>query len=163
VPGVRLEDIPTVLGGLVALFGLWLLWDALLADRVPPLRRERRRRPRADRDRLGEAALGLGTLCLAAALVGRDTWRYGTVAVLAGTILLIGGAALNFRFLRELLLFAGPARRQEERAPRGAEAERYTAGPGQAPPVTPPPEPVAGARPAAAPPDDPDGGRMRIR
>jgi hypothetical protein len=163
VPGVRLEDIPTVLGGLVALFGLWLLWDALLADRVPPLRRERRRRARADRDRLGEAGLGLGTLCLAAALVGRDTWRYGTVAVLAGTILLIGGAALNFRFLRELLLFAGPARRQEERAPRGAEADRYAAGRDDAPAVTPAPEAVTGARPGAPKPDDPDGGRMRIR
>ena len=160
---MRLEDIPTVLGGLVALLGLWLLWDALLADRVPPLRRERRRRARADRDRLGEAALGLGTLCLAAALVGRDTWRYGTVAVLAGTILLVAGAALNYRFLRELLLFAGPSRRQEERAPRGAEADRYAAGRDDAPAVTPAPEAVPGARPGAPKPDDPEGGRMRIR
>ena len=124
---MRLEDIPAVLGGLVAVLGLWLLWDAVTADREPPLARERRRRPRADRDRLGEAALGLATLCVAASLIGRDTWRYGTVAMIAGGILFVTGAALNFRFLRELLVFRGPARRQEERVPRGPEADRYAA------------------------------------
>ena len=131
---MRLEDIPAVLGGLVAVLGLWLLWDAVTADREPPLARERRRRARADRDRLGEGALGLGTLCMAASLIGRDTWRYGTVAVIAGGILLVAGAALNFRFLRELLVFRGPARRQDERAPRGPEADRYAAPGGGEPP-----------------------------
>ena len=41
---MRLEDIPTVLGGLVALLGLWLLWDSATADREQRRQRERRRR-----------------------------------------------------------------------------------------------------------------------
>lgn len=119
---MRLEQLPLVLGALLALVGLVLLVDALSEDGVRWQSADRRRRPRAERDRRGEAVVGLGVLCVAAALAGRDSWRYGTVAVIVGTILLLIGAALNRRYLRELLLFAGPARRQPERAPREPDA-----------------------------------------
>jgi hypothetical protein len=122
---VRLEQFPLVLGVLVGLLGLVLLGDALVADRGSPPLADRRRRARAERDRVGEAMAGLGLLCLAAALAGRDTWRFGNVAVIAGTVLLVVGAALNHRFLRELFLFRGPARRQDEREPRGREVTRH--------------------------------------
>jgi hypothetical protein len=122
---VRLETFPLVLAVLVGLVGLALIVDAFVSDRGGPPLGERRRRARAERDRLGEVVVGLGTLCMAAALAGRDTWRYGNVAVIAGTILLLTGAALNHRFLRELLLFRGAARRQEEREPRGREVTRH--------------------------------------
>lgn len=123
---MRLEQLPILLGVLLGLVGLLFVWDAVTADGGRWSSADRRRRPRAERDRRGEAIVGLGVLCLAAALAGRDTWRYGTVAVLVGTILLLAGAALNWRFLRETLFYAGPARRQPERAPRepGA-AERH--------------------------------------
>ena len=143
---MRLEQFPLVLGVLVALLGLVLLGDALVADRGTPPLAERRRRVRAERDRVGEALAGLGLLCLAAALAGRDTWRFGNVAVIAGTVLLVIGAALNHRFLRELFLFRGPARRQEEREPRGREVTRHMSAA------------AAARRAEAAAPETPDGG-----
>jgi hypothetical protein len=161
---VRLEDLPLVLGVVVGLLGLWLLWDAFAADDARPFRRERRRRSRADRDRLGEGLLAAGLLCMAAALAGRDSWRYANLAVIAGTVLIVTGAALNLRYLRELVAFRGPARRQPDRAPRGAEADRYVAGesPGDvaapiAPPIAPP------ATPPVAPPPAADDARLRTR
>ena len=138
---MRLESIPLYVGVLVGLVGLWLLWDAMLADRGRAARRERRRRERAERDRLGEATLGLGTLCVAAALVGSDVWRWGNVAAIAGAVLLLVGAALNFRFLRELLVHRGPARRQPDRDPRGPEADRYVLGDAMGAADVPPPLP----------------------
>ena len=48
---------------------------------------------------------------MAAALIGRDTWRWGTIAVLAGITLLVIGAILNRTYLKEVLLFRGAARR----------------------------------------------------
>jgi len=108
----RLEHIPLVVGAVVALVGLALLWDAWTADYVF-VSRDRRRRPRTERNRGGEAFVGLGTLCLAAALFGRDTWRYQVIAVLAGTLLLIIGAIKNWSFIRELMSFRGASRRRE--------------------------------------------------
>ncbi|MFL5464223.1 MAG: hypothetical protein ACJ8AC_09340, partial [Gemmatimonadaceae bacterium] len=61
----------------------------------------------------GQTLVACGTLCMAAALIGRDTWRYGTVSVLAGIILLVIGAIMNRRYLKEVLLFRGAARRGE--------------------------------------------------
>ena len=48
---------------------------------------------------------------MAAALIGRDTWRWGTISVLAGSALLIVGATMNRKYLKEVLLFRGAARR----------------------------------------------------
>jgi hypothetical protein len=107
---VRVETIPLILGGLVALVGLGLLADAWLPERVF-YRRERRRRVRAERHLGGETAIGLGVLCMAAALIGRDSWRYGTVTVIAGTVLLLIGAWLYRAYLRERITNRGELRR----------------------------------------------------
>lgn len=107
---MRVETIPLILGVLVALLGAGLIADAWLPERVF-YRSERRRRARAERHLGGEAAIGLGVLCMAAALLGRDTWRYGTVAVIVGTLLFVTGAWLNRAYLRERISNRGELRR----------------------------------------------------
>ena len=107
---MRLEQFPIVLGILVALIGLTIALDAWQAGGVAPLR-ERRRRTRAVPHKAGQTFVALGTLCMAAALIGRDTWRWGTISVLAGSALLVIGAIMNRAYLREVLLFRGAARR----------------------------------------------------
>jgi hypothetical protein len=107
---MRMEQIPIILGVLVALMGLTIALDAWQAGGVAPLR-ERRRRTRAVPQKAGQTFVALGTLCMAAALIGRDTWRWGTIAVLAGSALLILGAIMNRVYLKEVLLFRGAARR----------------------------------------------------
>jgi hypothetical protein len=107
---MKLEQFPILLGVLVALMGLTILLDAWQAGGVAPLR-ERRRRTRAVPHKAGQSLVALGTLCMAAALMGRDTWRWGTISVLAGILLLLIGAFMNRAYLREVLLFRGAARR----------------------------------------------------
>ncbi len=107
---MRLEYIPIILGALVALMGLGFIADAVMADDGAPST-ERRRRMRTERSRAGEAIVGIGILCMAAALIGRDTWRYGTLTVLGGAILLLIGGIMNASFLKETVTFRGPARR----------------------------------------------------
>jgi hypothetical protein len=107
---MKLEQFPILLGVLVALIGLTIALDAWQAGGVAPLR-ERRRRTRALPHKAGQTLVALGTLCMAAALMGRDTWRWGTISVLAGSSLLIIGAIMNRKYLREVLLFRGAARR----------------------------------------------------
>ena len=120
---MRAETIPLVLGCLVALLGVGVIADAWLPERVL-YHSERRRRARADRNLRGETAIGLGVLCMAAALIGRDTWAYSTVAVIVGTLLLILGAWLNRAYLRERISNRNELRRgapkteQPERKPR---------------------------------------------
>lgn len=112
---MRLEHIPLIIGAIVALIGLGFIADGLMADSANPSP-ERRRRMRAERSRAGETIVGIGTLCMAAALIGRDTWRYGTLAVLIGAALVLIGIVLNRTFLKEALLFRGPARRADPSA-----------------------------------------------
>jgi hypothetical protein len=107
---MKLETFPIILGILVALIGLTIALDAWQAGGVAPLR-ERRRRTRAVPHKPGQTMVALGTLCMAAALIGRDTWRWGTICVLAGSALLIVGAIMNRQYLKEVLLFRGAARR----------------------------------------------------
>lgn len=115
---MRFEQIPLFIGVVVAIVGLGLVLDAQLPEGFSPSR-ERRRRERAERHRGGETLVGIGIMAVAAALIGRDTWRYGTVSVLAGVVLLAAGGWLNRTYLRELFLFRGVARRGEKRtAPR---------------------------------------------
>jgi hypothetical protein len=109
---MKLEQFPILLGVLVALVGLTILLDAWQAGGVAPLR-ERRRRARAVPNKGGQTLVAFGTLCMAAALIGRDTWRWGTISVLSGTALLLVGALMNRAYLREVLLFRGAARRGE--------------------------------------------------
>jgi hypothetical protein len=162
---MRLEHIPLILGVIVALIGLGFIADASMAA-ATPVTPERRRRTRAEPSRAGEAVVGIGTLCMAAALFGRDTWRYGTVAVLFGSGLLLVGIILNRAFLKEALLFRGPARRSEEgvagktRAPQGGGRDR-AAGTAPAPTPVRPAVPKAGpmARPPVRHPTPPVGSR----
>jgi hypothetical protein len=107
---MRLEQLPILIGVLVALIGLTILLDAWQAGGVSPLR-ERRRRTRAVPHKAGQTLVAIGTLCMAAALMGRDTWRWATISVLAGSALLIIGAVMNRQYLKEVLLFRGAARR----------------------------------------------------
>ena len=107
---MKLEQFPIILGIIVALIGLTIALDAWQAGGVAPLR-DRRRRTRAVPHKAGQTLVALGTLCLAAALIGRDTWRWGTISVLAGSALLIIGAIMNRQYLKEVLLFRGAARR----------------------------------------------------
>lgn len=116
---MRLEHIPLIIGAIVALIGLGFIADASMAASAP-VTPERRRRTRAEPSRAGEAVVGVGTLCMAAALFGRDTWRYGTVVVLIGSALLLLGAILNRVFLKETLMFRGAARRADGGSAAGA-------------------------------------------
>jgi hypothetical protein len=107
---VKLEQFPIVLGVIVLLIALAIAYDSVSPPERRPFR-ERRRRQRADIHRGGELLVAMGTVSMAAALIGRDTWRWGTIAVFLGVVLLIIGASLNRPFLREMLLFRGASRR----------------------------------------------------
>lgn len=110
---MRLETVPLILAAVVGLLGLTVLYDAWAPDGAP-FRRERRRRSRAPRHRVGEAMVALGLLGMAAALAGRDSWPYGNVAVIAAMVLVVFGALLNWPLLRELVVFRGASRRRDE-------------------------------------------------
>jgi hypothetical protein len=116
---VRVETIPLILGSLVALLGVGVIADAWLPEKVL-YHSERRRRARAERSLGGETSIGLGVLSMAAALFGRDTWTYSTVAVIVGTVLLLFGAWLNRAYLRERISNRGELRRG---APKAEETE----------------------------------------
>ncbi|MDB4899643.1 MAG: hypothetical protein JWN53_1451 [Gemmatimonadetes bacterium] len=118
----RVEMIPLILGVLVALIGLAILADAWLPETMP-FRTERRRRERTERSLGGEAAIGIGVLCMAAALIGRDTWDYGTVAVIAGTVMFVIGAWMNRSFLKDRVVNRGALRRGENQESRAREKD----------------------------------------
>src|SRR5439155_22506147 len=75
--------------------------------------RARRRRRRSMPQRAGQTLVALGTFCIAASLLAPDTWRYGTLSVLAGSSRLVIGSIMNRAYLKEVLLFRGAARRGE--------------------------------------------------
>jgi hypothetical protein len=112
---VRVETIPLILGSLVALLGVGVMADAWLPEKVL-YHSERRRRARAERNLAGETSIGLGVLCTAAALFGRDTGTDSTVAVIAGAVLLLFGAWLNRAYLRERISNRGELRRGAPKA-----------------------------------------------
>ena len=107
---MRLEQFPIVLGILVVLVGLTMALDAWQAGGIAPFR-ERRRRTRAVPHKAGQTFVAVGTICLGIALIGRDTWRYTTLTVLIGVVLLVVGAIMNRVYLKEVLFFRGAARR----------------------------------------------------
>jgi hypothetical protein len=107
---VRVETIPLILGVLVALVGLGILADAWLPENIP-FRKDRRRRPRTERHLGGEAAIGVGVLCMAAALIGRDTWSYSTVVMIVGAVTILVGGVLNKTFFRDRIVNRGELRR----------------------------------------------------
>ena len=99
---MNLELIPVVVGSLVGLLGLGMVFDAWTPDDVI-VKRERRRAPRIERSRKGEAMIGLGVICMAAAFIGRDTWVYSVVVVIAGAVLLLFGTIASRKYLREVV------------------------------------------------------------
>ncbi len=118
---MRVETIPLIIGVIVALVGLAVLADAWLPETMA-FGRERRRQERTERSLGGEASIGIAVLCFAAAIIGRDTWPYTTVAVIAGAVLFLVGVIGNRRFLRDRIVNRGALRRgglaDRERAKR---------------------------------------------
>jgi hypothetical protein len=112
---MRLELIPLIVGAVVGLIGLGVIFDAWTPDEII-VKRERRRRPRVERQRGGEAAIGLGICGMAVAFIGRDTWRYSVVAVIAGTALLSYGVLRNWRYLGQSISNRGALRRRDRDA-----------------------------------------------
>ena len=111
---MRLEHLPILLGLLFVAAGLAILADALLREE-PRTGGDRRKRVRAPRHRGGQAAIGVGTLFVAAALFGRDAWRYGTIAVLFGVVAMGIGVWLNWEYIKAFML--GPEARVRETDP----------------------------------------------
>jgi hypothetical protein len=120
---LKVEVIPLILGALVALVGLGILADAWLPETLP-FRSERRRRPRTERHLGGEAAIGVGVLCMAGALIGRDTWRYSTIAMIVGAIMILTGGVLNKSFFRDRIVNRGELRRGGMPKPKSDEKNR---------------------------------------
>ena len=108
---MRLEHLPLILGLLFVVAGVALIADALLREQ-PLMMSDRRKRSRAPRHRGGQVAIGVGTLFVAAALFGRDGWRYGTVAVLASVVAFATGVWLNWGYVKAFML--GPESRANE-------------------------------------------------
>ena len=110
---MRIETVPLVLGVLIAMLGIGIMFDAWTPDATLAAG-ERRRRPRVERHRNGEAMIGLGVLGLAAAFIGRDNWRYSILVVIVGALFLVVGAVLNGRYVREMFVNRGPLRRRDQ-------------------------------------------------
>jgi hypothetical protein len=110
--GAGLELIPLVIGVLVCLVGLGLLFDAWTPDEII-VKAERRRSPRIERSRGGEAMVGLGVLGMGAAFVGRDTWPYTVVSAIAGAVFLLLGMIASRKYLGQLVSHRGSLRRRD--------------------------------------------------
>ena len=132
---MRLETIPLIIGVLIACIGAGIVFDAWTPDEIV-IPRERRRRPRVERHRGGEALIGFGVIGVAAEFLGRDNWNYSTYAVIAGVILLVWGAALEWRYVAASITNRGKLRRREP-------------GAGALPPSEPPAELPPAERPHA--------------
>jgi hypothetical protein len=98
---MRLESFPAFLGVLFAIVGVILLMDAWLPENFV-ISSERRRRPRRERDRTGEALVGLGVLTMAGTFLAGDEWRYSVIAVIAGMVLLLWGTKRSSGYLRSV-------------------------------------------------------------
>jgi hypothetical protein len=95
---VRIETMLLTVGIVVGLVGLCLLLDAWADDNFSGA--ERRRFRRLERDRKGEALVGLGVLAMAATLIGGEQWRYSVIAVIAGSVLMLWGVKRNAQYIR---------------------------------------------------------------
>jgi hypothetical protein len=110
---MNIELVPLIIGVLVGFLGLVLVFDAWTPDDFV-VKKERRRAPRIERSRKGEAMVGLGVLCMAGAFIGRDTWVYSVVTVIAGSVLMLFGAIANRKYFGELIGNRGKLRRRNE-------------------------------------------------
>jgi hypothetical protein len=75
---MRLELIPVLIGALLILLSAGIIYDAAAPSSIRPFR-ERRRRQRAEIDRVGEWFVALGIACLGASLIGNEIWRWTTI------------------------------------------------------------------------------------
>jgi hypothetical protein len=117
---MNVETIPIVLGVLLFLVAAGMIADAVVAD-GHTLPNERRSRERPERNRIGQIVFGAGMLCVSAVLIGRDQWRFTTLAIAVAVVLVVIGVGLNVRYIRGSLL--GPVlgrsekRRETDSAP----------------------------------------------
>jgi predicted tellurium resistance membrane protein TerC len=119
---MRAETIPVVLGLLLFLIAAAMIADGIVAD-SHSLPAERRSRERPERSRAGQIVFGVGMLCVAAVLVGRDQWRFTTLAIAVAVVLVVIGVGLNLRYIRGSLL--GPVLgRTEKRRETDRKLER---------------------------------------
>lgn len=114
-----METIPLVLGVLLGLVGLGLVFDAWAPDEIV-VPKERRRRVRRERDRFGEALVGFGVIAMAAAVLGRDNWRYSTVVVIAGAVLLLWGAKRSSAYIKGVFVRADRPKIMEPKIMEGS-------------------------------------------
>ena len=125
---MRIELLPLLFGGIVALLGFGLVADAWLPDRDVSVG-ERRRRQRAERNRRGEMLIGVSIVLLGVAMIGRDQWDATPWIVAIAGVLLAAGAIMNRRWIREQLDFRGAARRADPGAgERGPTSRRSPSG-----------------------------------
>ncbi len=110
---MRLEHLPLILGLLFVVAGVALIADALLREQ-PHQGADRRKRTRPPRHPGGQVAIGVGTLFVAAALFGRDVWRYGTLAVMLGVVAFGVGVYLNWGYVKAFMLGPEPGVRPED-------------------------------------------------
>ncbi len=119
---MRAETIPLMLGIVVVLIAAAIIADAIFEEQ-DSLSAERRRRSRPERSRVGQIVFAAGMLCVAAALIGRDQWRFTTLSVAVAVILVVIGVGLNIRYIRGSLLGpvlgASSKRRRADRSRRG--------------------------------------------
>jgi hypothetical protein len=124
---MRAETIPLVLGLLLFLMGAAMIADAIVADHSSR-DAERRSRERPERSRVGQIVFGAGMLCVSAVLIGRDQWRFTTLAIAVAVVLVVVGVGLNLRYIRGSLL--GPVlgrsakRRESDNAASGDKGRR---------------------------------------
>ena len=117
---MRIETAPLLLGIIVLVIAAAIIADAIVAGDSSILG-ERRSRARPERNRPGQIIFGVGMLCVAAVLIGRDQWRFTTLAIAVAVVLVVIGAGLNVRYIRGSLL--GPVlghshkRRETDRQP----------------------------------------------
>ncbi|MDQ2768867.1 MAG: hypothetical protein M3Y30_17160 [Gemmatimonadota bacterium] len=109
---MRAETIPLVLGVLLFIMAAGMIADAIVAD-GHSLPAERRSRERPERHRVGQIVFGAGMLCVSAVLIGRDQWRFTTLAIAVAVVLVVIGVGLNVRYIRGSLL--GPVLGRSEK------------------------------------------------
>ncbi len=107
-----METIPLVLGLLLFLMGAAIIANAVVADDLSH-GSERRSRERPERSRIGQIVFGSGMLCVAAVLIGRDQWRFTSLAIAVAVVLVVVGVGLNLRYIRGSLL--GPVLGRNEK------------------------------------------------
>jgi uncharacterized membrane protein HdeD (DUF308 family) len=122
---MRVETVPLLLGIIAFLIAAAIIADAIVAD-TSTFFSERRSRTRPERSKPGQIIFGAGMLCVAAVLIGRDQWRFTTLAIAVAVVLVVIGVGLNVRYIRGSLL--GPVL---GRSAKRRETDRQSPGDGE--------------------------------